>query len=176
MKHEVIGADSWLMTDDGFLDFLEEKGIGETQDMRELVRRLKRGDLYTPIALYEMPNVDLYEKLSESEVKTSIESELSIIFRGRGIRPLIHFMLDNKKTERAISFRLSDTKERITIGRNSKRLLSGIFVSNPKITDAERKQLAKEFMGILEKQGATDINTLNDPMGEPVSPAQLSLI
>ncbi len=176
IKHEVIGADSWLMTDDGFLDFLEEKGIGETQDIRELVRRLKRGDLYTPIALYETPNIDLYAKLSESDVKTSIESELSQIFKGRGIRPLIHFILDNKKTERAISFRLSDTKERITMGRNSKRLLSGIFVSNSKTTDSERKQLAKEFMDILIKYGATNINKLNDPMGESLSPAQLSLI
>ncbi len=176
MRHEMIGADSWLMTDDGFLDFLEEKGIGETQDVRELIRRLKRGDLYTPIALYESPDVDLYSMLSEKDFKASLEAELSRGLKGRGVKPLVHFILDNRKTERAISFRLSDTGEHITMGSNSCRLLSGVFVSNSKIADAERNLLADKFRGFLIGYGATNINLIVDPMGEFPSNPQLTLI
>lgn len=64
MARDVIGADSWVMTDGGFLDFLEQKGIGEAQEVRELVRRLRRGDLYEPVALYESPAVEKYTALS----------------------------------------------------------------------------------------------------------------
>lgn len=176
IKHEIIGTDSWLMTDDDFLDLLEEKGIGETQGLREIVRRLKRGDLYAPIAIYESPDIELYSKLSESDIKSSIEGALTETFKGYGIRPLIHFILDNKKTERAISFRLSDTKERVTIGRNSRRLLSGIFVPFAKITESEQELVGKKFADILFGYGATAISVVNDPMGRSMSPTQLSLI
>lgn len=172
----IVGSDSWLMTDDRFLDFLEDHGLGENQEVRELIRRLRRGDLYYPVALYESPSISLYSQLSDVKIKNAIEAELSRALKGRGTKPLIHFILDKNKTERSVSILLSESKKILKIGKNSERLLSGIFISNPKIAESEKMMIADLFKQILTKHGARNIHNIEDPMGSPPSDIQLKLL
>ena len=177
ISYDLVGADSWVMTDSGFLDFLEQKGVGEAQEVREYVRRLRRGDLYEPVALYESPAVEKYVSLSSTEVKLSIESGLSLALKGRGIKPLVHFILDKGKTRRGIKVRLAETGERLTIGETSSRLLAGLFVSSSRLSDSDRQALDYEFRSILINEHVVfDIVPIPDPMGALPPGAQLSLI
>lgn len=172
----IVGSDSWLMTDDRFLDFLEDHGLGENQEVRELIRRLRRGDLYYPVALYESPSINLYSHLSDVSIKNAMEAELSRALKGRGTKPLIHFILDKNKTERSVSILLSDHNKVVTIGNNSERLLSGIFISNPKISESEKMMIADLFKQILTRHGVNSIHGIDDPMGRPQSDTQLKLL
>lgn len=176
IKHDIIGTDSWLMTDAAFLDFLDAKGLGEAQETRELVRRLRRGDLYDPIALMETPDIDAYAAVSGAELKKSIEIELTRKSKRRGIRLLVHFILDKGKTERAIKVRLSDSSESIVIGHSSSRLLCGLFASHSRLNEPDREKLVQLFSDILKEHGIGSAVSIPDPMGESLTVSQLSLL
>lgn len=176
IKHDIIGADSWLMTDGAFLDLLDAKGLGEAQETRELVRRLRRGDLYDPIALMESPNIDAYASVSDAEVKKSIELELTQKSKSRGVRPLVHFILDKGKTNRAIKVRIAESNESIVIGHNSSRLLCGLFVSHSRLNDLDRDRLVHIFSDVLKEHGIGNTVLIPDPMGESSTDFQLSLL
>lgn len=173
-QHQIIGADSWVRTDAEFLEYLEKNAIGDAQDVRDLVRRLRCADLYEPVLLAASPAVEAYAKLNSIQAKQELESILLNRAGIRGVRVLTHFILDKAKTDRAVSFRSRENGVRKAIGRNSRQLLCGMFVSSSP-SEAERRALSIAYAALLRERGVADLRPLDDPMGIP-SPRQQELI
>lgn len=168
--HEIIGADSWIRTDSEFLDHLERSAIGNGQEVRDLVRRLKCGDLYTPVYLGRSSTIGAYGALNEIDSKKGLEASLIRLSGARGTRVITHYILDKGKTDRAITITTEDDS-RLTIGASSQQLLCGLFISTPS-TEAERTSLAKAYSDLLSEYGVFDLRPLADPMGEKPPPQQ----
>lgn len=177
----LIGTDSWIYTDDELISKLETAARGEAQEVAELARRVRAGDLYMPLALLESTSVDLYAELSDSNRKREIERDIQNALRDGGQSAggvLLHVIQDSKKTRRAVSVICDDSDEELVIGTDSQRLLIGIF-SSRKLPGAQALQLKFEAMRILRNAGATNLRELEDPMGaddKAVTCIQLNLI
>ncbi|MEX0827553.1 MAG: HD domain-containing protein, partial [Haliea sp.] len=96
----LIGADSWLLTDDELLARLKDESIGESQGVGELARRLVLGDLYYPVLLAQLPGVKPYDSVANTVFKEYLEQEIS---RELQCRIIIHFIKDYGKTQRSIT-------------------------------------------------------------------------
>ena len=165
--HQLIGSDSWVRTDAELLDHLERAGIGEAQEVRGLVRRLRRGELYEPVLLASSPSIQAYAKLNGIDSKNHLEDALLLATGIRGFKVISHYILDKGKTDRSIA--ITTEEGETVIGNNSSRLLCGLFVSGlPSAT--EKASLAGAFTDLLRAAGVAGLVPLNDPMGE--SPPQ----
>lgn len=181
IQHAIIGTDSWIYTDDELISVLEKASRGEAQDIAEMVRRVRAGDLYTPVALLESTSVDLYSELSAPDRKRAIEREIQTACRGEkqsagGL--LFHVIQDWKKTRRAVAVVCAESEEEVVIGNDSQRLLIGIF-SSKQLSDAQTLQIKGETMRVLQNAGAMSLQEIEDPMGdndESRKCIQLSLI
>lgn len=171
--HNLIGSDSWVRTDAEFLEYLDRTAIGDAQEVRNLIRRLKAGDLYEPILLLGSPSIDTYGTLNSIEVKRELEAEIIRESKVKGAKIIIHFILDKGKTERAVSF-VNENGESRVIGQSSRQILCGLFVSSS-TTESEKKELFNACSQLLKERGIDNQVQLNDPMGNP-SPAQQLLI
>ena len=99
----LLGTNSWSYTDDDLLNHLETSSIGEYQDVANLVRRLRCGDLYWPMWLGRSNNVSVYAQLSKLDAKTEIAQKIeSSTLRpfGMSTQCIFHLILDVGKTER----------------------------------------------------------------------------
>jgi hypothetical protein len=172
--YQLIGADSWVRTDAEFLEHLERSAIGEAQEVRDLVRRLRCADLYEPILLATSPSLEAYSALNSIESKQELESALVRSAGVRGIKVLTHFILDKGKTEREVSFFSEESGAERTIGRSSRQLLCGLFASTPP-PEAERTALSQAYSELLRERGVVDLRTLEDPMGSEI-PRQQRLL
>lgn len=161
--YELIGADSWIFTDHEFLDRLERTAVGESQEVKELVSRLKCGDLYQPVTLLSSDGVSEYSRLSTIESKSMLERSISKNFKGKA-KLLVHFILDNGKTERSVSFFSEDDHIIKEVGVSTQRVLAGLFVANP-ISEQDRKAISSLFISALSDEGLNDIIELDDPLG-----------
>lgn len=169
IQGSLLGSDSWLDTDDQLLDYLEKQSTGELQDISELIRRLKRGDLYHPVALLESPNIDKYEHLTRTEIKRDFESEIILFARNTlklGIKVIVHYILDNKKTNRSIIVKLKESGETKIIGTDSKKLLIGLFISKES-TSKDIDMLFNKATEIWMNLGIEidKLAPIEDPMG-----------
>lgn len=171
--HEIVGADSWIRTDAEFLEDLERKAIGEAQNVRDLVRRLRYGDLYIPLFLGGTPSIDMYSMLSEIEFKHGFEASLARLSGVKGVLILTHFILDKGKTDRAITL-TSESGAQHVIGEDSRQLLCGLFASS-QVSESEKASLVKAFKDFLHELGVVEPTSLEDPMGSG-TPAQTILI
>lgn len=175
-RMEIIGADSWVRTDSEFLEDLERRAVGDAQEVRELIRRLRRGDLYEPIVLLKTPSTQLYLDLNSSQAKRNLERELTQSLRAKGLKPIVHFILDKGKTDRQVSFTSEDDGKLVTLGSNSKQLLAGLFLSSATISEATRRAAGIAFRDILIKKGAINLLDLDDPMKISILQPQSHLI
>jgi len=173
---QIIGADSWVRTDAEFLEHLDRNAIGEAQEVRELIRRLRRGDLYQPIALLTSPSIEAYSTINSIESKKQLEHELLQLASMKGIRPLIHFILDKGKTDREVKIKLEGTSRTITVGRSSRQLLCGLFISTDSISEPDRVGLMAAFHEVLDKHGVTRLTAMPDPMGKVADSTQSTLL
>lgn len=179
IERNLIGSDCWLYTDTELLNHLEVSTVGNAQETGELIKRLKRGDLYDPIALLGSPSVEKYDYLSS--VKTKLELEASLISFAKKslkltIKPLIHFILDKGKTERAVDVTVQENSEVITIGRSSNALLIGFFISKSGLSASDASALTNNLTELLQSFGVNSITSLEDPMGEDQCAPQLNLL
>lgn len=176
----VVGADSWRWTDDELMLNLERSGRGEGQEIGEIIKRLRCGELYEPIALLQSISIDAYAKVSSIYTKRAMERELSSFARssiGARIRVILHFILDKAKTERAVTVHLRPGGQRVTIGANSSCLLIGIFVGRP-LTPRQVDVLAVHARSLLEQAGLRGLCPFEDPMfpDAPTEPNQPLLL
>lgn len=172
-KHKIIGADSWIKTDLEFLDYIQNQSIGAPQEVKELVLRLRRGELYNPLIMLSSSSTEKYKNISSSDSKTRIEHAILASGKYKTSRILLHFILDKGKTERSVAFSTLESSENITIGKNSNTLLIGIF-SQSLLSPSEQREITKSCVNILETEGFRNLKTFNDPMGTaPMSQTSL---
>ena len=175
-RMEIIGADSWVRTDSEFLESLEQRAVGDAQEVRELVRRLRRGDLYDPVALLSTPSIQLYSGLNASQAKRDLEHELTQSIRAKGLKLLVHFILDKGKTERQVAFVSEEDGGEVVVGSNSEQLLAGVFLSSSNISAATRRDISVAFREALGRKGAIHLTSLEDPMQTATQQPQSPLL
>lgn len=178
IDYELLGTDSWLKTDLELFNYLEMKSLGDSQEVKVLINKIRCGELYEPIYLGTTDNVSIYEKfssvLSKRKLEENVESLLKDKFSER-VDVLIHPILDNKKTDRSVSTIIRETEENLTIGEDSKQLLIGVFVSRVKSHGGKFMAISALIQDFLVAEGATNILPLKDPMGE-MKAAQMELL
>ncbi len=162
--YQLIGTDSWIRTDSEFLDYLDSHAIGDAQEIRELVRRLRRGDLYEPVALLTSPSIEAYAKVTDIDTKKNFEIRLRKCTKRKNFRPLVHFILDNGKTDREVIIKSLDNDEYHVIGKCSRQLLSGLFISIDSLSKSEKDSLVNDFIELLEEYGVKNNSKISDPM------------
>ena len=172
----LLDQQSWLLTDAGLLSHLEAKGVGELQDIGELVRRLKTGSLYQPIFLATIPETKLYETLGSTAKKRELEKEIAARLRSHGRSPgkvLVHLILDHKKTSRSVRAHVQGAAVPTVIGIDSKQLLIGVF-SSVELPPATRELAEMEFTQIIREHTSCTLTPLTDPVMEANSLPQTS--
>ena len=178
LSASILGTSSWSYTDDGLLSHLASRAIGENQDIADLVRRIRCGDLYWPMWLGRSSRVSLYTELSKVEVKSLIHERIqTTVLReyGMSTKAIFHLILDVGKTERAIKVDIGDGRV-VDIGRNSSSLLIGVFLARrwsqgPRLLDKAITRLN----ALLAEIGLENTEPLDDPMGQGGSSAASQL-
>ncbi len=164
VRLEKVGTDNWRMTDDELIQYFLSQ-VGEAQLIKELSRRLRLGQLFIPVLIGRSAAIDTYRTLNRMDTKREIEKEIrKAAYRDRaGPQILVHFILDNKKTERAVEVILRETGERTVIGRDTQCLLIGAFASMPP-TPKEATVLQAEAVRVFAKYGCGNIEVARDPL------------
>lgn len=168
IQYNLIGTDSWLMTDDELLHFFQRHSLGDSQSVKQMLHRIRLGNLFAPILLCRSPNVELYKKFSSINTKRKIEKEIRDQVYGKktGRSILVHSILDYRKTDRAVSVIIKGTDRSFTIGQDSSTLLLGIFVSSPPSSRKDQMNLEKAAMKVLSDFGFKKIEIIPDPMSD----------
>jgi hypothetical protein len=168
----LLGPDDWLRTDEGLLDYLEGESVGENQAIGQIVKRLRVGDLFECVDVWRTSHTHLYQRLSEAAAKRRLEEAVRVEMAKAGgprFRFCIHYILDNKKTCRSLSFRDLDTGEEKVVGHDSKSLLIGAFVTNARanqLTDQERRRISAVLQAQLGIEGLFDLAHVPGPLSE----------
>jgi len=162
-----VGIDSWLLTDDELIQqFLNQ--VGDGQDIKEIARRLRLGQLYSPVLLGRSNSINMYRTLNRNVVKRDVEKLIrKAAYQDRsGPQLLVHFILDVKKTERAIRVGIRETSSPMVIGGDSRCLLIGVFASTQP-TARELATLRRESVRVLSEYGCAGIEPVDDPLIAP---------
>lgn len=166
VKH--IEADSWLLTDGQLLDYLDQNTPAEFEEVRELVRRVRVGDLYHPVALLRSSAVAQYERLGQVAAKRALEVAITACIR-KNVKQqgkiFVHFIVDRKKTNRAVRVQVRPTGADLVIGTDSNSLLIGVFSSRA-VQKSVTVQMEKCVMDVLSRHGLGDLLPLVDPLRE----------
>lgn len=180
VKMQMIGLDSWRLTDEEMIQHLQSGSVGDAQAVEDMLRRLRLGDLYTPLVMARSSSVGAYKELAKIEVKRKIESairdkayekEIEKATREKGYEKkcgpsfLVHFILDVRKTDRAINVQLRDTGKEMTLGTDSRSLLVGVFTNAPVVPLRDAERAASVALSILADSGCAELIPLDDPMG-----------
>lgn len=183
IKGQLLGANSWVHTDFELLSILERKGIGDSQTVGELIKRIRLGDLFEPLCLLESSSVGKYAHLSDAEVKERVEHTVTDFARhslGVNVRLIVHLILDSRKTRRSVNINVRESNAFIKVGSDSQKLLIGAFLSKQGLTDRVVKSIQNKFLDVLMSEGVENISFTDDPMGlpSPIMPVngQLDLI
>lgn len=168
----LLGPDDWRLTDEQLLVELEERSVGEHQAIGQIVKRLRVGDLFECIDVWQTPETAGYAHLSEAAVKRAIEKDIEArLFAAGGprIRICLHYILDHRKTCRALAFhnQLTGVEERV--GFDSKNLLVGAFITNAraeKLSVSDRQITSLAVAEALAEVGLHSLQTAPEPLGE----------
>ena len=167
---QLLGPDDWRLTDEELLENLHDRSVGEHQAIGQLIKRLKVGDLFECIAVWQSPTINDYSQLSEAPAKRELEHVIEEGLTRAGVHKLrvcLHYILDKKKTCRSLSFRVLKTEEEIIVGHDSSNLLVGVFVENARaagLAPAERQRACEVIKTVLEGKGLANISLAPDPL------------
>jgi len=165
IQEGIMGLESWQLTDIELLNFLSDKSVGENQEISRLIKRIKTGELFYPVALLYTNNIVYYKTISKIRKKRFFENEIKKIIKkyySASTNCIFFPILDNKKTERAIDIIVRESNKVRTIGNNSEQLLIGIFLST-KIRNNYVKKIKNEIYNLLRNEGILNIKELSDP-------------
>lgn len=175
----LLGPDDWRLTDEGLLDVLHERSVGENQTISHIVKRLRIGDLFECVDVWSTSDVRSYNRLSGSASKRGLEQaiddELGQRSGGR-LRVCLHFILDSKKTCRSLTYHDLSSGEEKTVGYDSSQLLVGAFVTNSRstgLTDQERLRASSAVRKVLARQGLDTLETAEEPLSDTFGPNEL---
>lgn len=168
VQHGLVGSDSWILTDDELFFYLEQEAIGESQDVADVIKKLRRGELNYPIGLFRSFSTSAYWELSAIRNKRDLESRLAIYSKTKlkfRTRYIVHYILDQKKTDRAVEVVTAETGTRKIIGNDSHALLIGVFSSAAPPNSNVHSSIAQEAMRLLNEFGIPGLETIPDPLG-----------
>lgn len=170
---QIIGTDSWILTDSGLINHLISMSVGENQEIGALIKRMMLAQLYHPVSLLKSSAVGGYRDLSEPSVKRAIELRISKIL---GCSCLFHVILDRSKTDRKVDLHIRDRSESVVIGEDSSEVLIGLFASRQASDRLVARATAELRLSIEAYVG--DTQCLADPLEDPFAavPNQLKLI
>ena len=166
----LIGSDSWVHTDSELFATLERTGTGDAQEVSELIKRIKTGELYEPLVMLKSGSIEKYEYFCSANVKHDFDQQILDYAKnelGINIKILTHFILDKGKTRRAVKIKLRETSEIVEIGENSRTLLIGVFLSKGGVSEANLVRLKQKISTILTQNDVNDLADIEDPMGQP---------
>lgn len=174
---EMLGADSWKFTDLELLYHVEQMAKGVQQDVGELSRRLRGGELYYPVVLSQSSDVDSYYNLSGIATKRLVEHELEQVAKGKlkaKCKLIFHPILDRKKTNRSVDVIVRESGDALCMGVDSSRLLLGLF-SSAELSKKDAVQLRAMFNSAMDARGVTRISDLEDPVVAMRANAQIGM-
>lgn len=180
ISQKLIGTDTWIDTDSQFLDRLENVE-DQNLEVRDLVKRIKCGDLYEPLFLYKSTSTTEYQSVNTEEQKLILTHKIHNILKTEfriGTKVILHFILDKGKTNRAIQVNLRENQKDITIGNNSNQLLIGIFLSKKNQLNYDIIQEIESRLNsfFADEVGLQGLKPLNDPLPSDIQPQpQLTL-
>ncbi len=163
VAYDLVGADSWSLTDDQLLFRLTNDAVGDAQSVAEMGRRLMTGDLYAPLGLWRTTDVDAYPVLSSAPEKRKIEQDLSNVLRTKII---FHVIRDKGKTQRELSLILREDGKTHRFGQDTDEVLVGVFFSRGDFSDPIRKRAEERLRQLLTLRGVSNLTELEDPVGE----------
>lgn len=180
ISQNLIGTDTWIDTDSQFLNRLENIE-DENLEVRDLIKRIKCGDLYEPLYLYKSTSTTEYQSINTEEQKLILTNKINDILKNEfkiGTKVILHFILDKGKTNRAIKVNLRENQKNITIGNNSNQLLIGIFLSKKNQLNYDIIQKIEFRLNhfFADEVGLQDLQPLSDPLPPNIQPQpQLTL-
>jgi len=154
------------------LNELETTSIGEHQAIGQIVKRIRIGNLFDCVGIWSTREADRYEALSDAAVKRKLEGQIDDMAVELGANPLrccIHFILDNKKTCRAVSMFDIGTGDDRVIGYDDTIVLMGLFITNSRAEGIglRDKQLYERAMRqVLLEVGVESLSEVDNPLAE----------
>lgn len=167
VDRQLLGADCWLQTDLQLFDFLEKVSIGDAQEIGDLIKRIRCGDLFIPAFMVKSPSIDKYELFSNIRIKRDLEQKLQLEILENiklKVNLIIHPILDIKKTDRVFDVYIRESGDLMSIGVNTSQLLIGIFLSKEVESQKKRNQIQKLVVDFLQRTGLSNIKEIEDPM------------
>jgi len=167
---DLLGPDSWKLTDEELLQELEVATVGEHQVIGQIVRRLKLGALFECVGIWSANDADQYAFVSQANEKRKIEQQIERIAVDNGaarLRCCLHYILDHKKTCRSFRYLDLSTNEPRTVGFDRTTLLVGLFVTNARqraLSDIDRAHYARAAREALAESGIEELHVAEDPL------------
>lgn len=162
-----LGPDAWLYTDDDFLDYLENKLSSNKPKLGIIVKRIKLGDLYSPLCLLSTDNTNAYASISAAKDKRKIEEDIKKILKkitkSFSKEVLFHPILDTKKTCRKIDY-VNLNGEKLSVGDDSHKIHLGIFTSSTTLQDSKLDQYQFAIKQYFTSLGLSNLEDINDPI------------
>ena len=170
---DLVGTDSWILTDDELLQHLINSSVGENQEIGYIVKRILLAQLYRPIAIMKGSCLDHYRILSEPRKKREIERQMASIIKNPCV---FHVILDRAKTDRKLMIHLRDHDRLTELGFDTQEILVGLFSSRP-IQDNVSARAKSEFRNRM-REYVGEPSDVCDPFSDPFdsSPDQLKLL
>ncbi|ACE93451.1 hypothetical protein RHECIAT_PA0000105 (plasmid) [Rhizobium etli CIAT 652] len=170
---DIIGVDSWILTDDLLVHQLISASVGVNQNIGTLVKRIMLADLYYPVSLRRSFNTIGYDELSNPSAKRALEEKMSHALK---CQTIVHVILDRSKTDRGVNLHVRDRNEDSEIGESSNELLIGLFSSREQSEKVNSRAAAEFQRAISHIVG--DSQPLADPLEDPFqkSASQFKLI
>lgn len=170
---DLVGTDSWILTDDGLLQHLMNSSVGDNQEIGHLIKRLLLAKLYNPIAIMKGYRLDHYRTLSNPSNKREIERQMTSITKNSCV---FHIIMDKAKTDRKLTIHLRDQNRLAELGFDTQEVLVGLFSSRP-IHDNISARAKSEFTNKM-REYIGEPSDVRDPFSDPFdsSPDQLQLL
>lgn len=162
---KIVDIDDWILTDNGLITLLSEEGIGEYQYINQIINDLQVGNVYYPITMQFTSDISHYKKISTIRFKREFEKEFKELSGLKG-DVIFHSILDWKKTNRSISFIEKESKRKIKIGDDSKKLLIGVFSSKHHTSKANSSIYENICLDLLSNRGIANCSPIHDPLLE----------
>ena len=173
VEADLVGTDSWILTDDALLQHLIASSVGDNQEIGYIVKQLLLARLYHPIAIYKGAEVDKYRALSDPKAKREIERQMSFVTRSPCV---FHVILDKAKTDRKINIHVRDQNRLAELGFDTEEIMVGLFSSRT-LHGNVLARAKLEFMNKM-RDFVGEPFEVRDPFSDPFdsSPDQLKLI
>ena len=167
---DLLAPSDWTLTDDALLDELESRSVGQHQAVGQVIKRLRLGDLFECLGVWQSEETSAYGRLNESLTKRDMErmvEKRAALAGGSRFRICLHYVLDRRKTCRSLCYHDVARGVERSIGYDSNTLLVGAFVTNARsggLTKPERQRLGEVAWRVLAEAGLGSLPAAPEPL------------